>query len=124
MALNFIFLLILCLTVPLQVVYSSRKLDETTVPAGDRKCSPCGDYSSPPPPPPALPPPSPPPPSPKKSPSQYCPPPPPPPSFIYITGPPSNLYPVDENFNSASRRSFLPAAAVLPGLVTLLLGFW
>ncbi|KAI9079818.1 hypothetical protein K1719_038228 [Acacia pycnantha] len=124
MALNFIFLL-LCFTLPLQVVYSSRKLDETTVPTGDQKCTPCGDtvYSSPPPPPPALPPPSPPPPSPKKSPSSYCPP--PPPSFIYITGPPAgNLYPVDENFNSASRRTFLPAAAVLPALLTLLLGFW
>ncbi|KAK4263939.1 hypothetical protein QN277_029289 [Acacia crassicarpa] len=123
MALNFIFLL-LCFTLPLQVVYSSRKLVETTVPAGDQKCTPCGGtvYSSPPPPPPALPPPSPPPPSPKKSPSSYCPP--PPPSFIYITGPPGNLYPLDENFNSASRRTFLPVATVLPGLLTLLLGFW
>ncbi|XP_054775984.1 uncharacterized protein LOC129284503 [Prosopis cineraria] len=119
MALNLILLLLLCLIVPLQGLDSSRKLDETTVPPGDQKCSPCGDtvYSSPPPPPPPCPPP----PSPKKSPSQYCP---PPPSFIYITGPPGNLYPLDENFNSAGRRSFTAAAALLPGLLIWFLGLW
>ncbi|CAJ1939562.1 unnamed protein product [Sphenostylis stenocarpa] len=97
----------------------SRKLDETSVPATnstDEKCGSCGTvYSSPP--PPAIPPPSPPPP--KKTPTQYCPPP-PPSSYIYITGPPGNLYPIDEDFSAASthRRSF--AAVLLPLFVGLL----
>ncbi|KAF5442309.1 hypothetical protein F2P56_034979 [Juglans regia] len=78
---------------------------------GDEKCTSCTQISPPPPsppppcppppPPPALPPP---PPSPKKPPTQYCPPPPAPPSsFLYITGPPGNLYPIDEDFNGAAR---------------------
>ncbi|XP_027346561.1 chitin-binding lectin 1-like [Abrus precatorius] len=103
--------------------------DETPVTATngtDEKCTPCGT-SYPPPPPPAIPPPSPPPPSPKKPPSQYCPPP-PPSSFIYITGPPGNLYPVDENFSAAinhrHHRNF--ATFLLPLLVGLVstLAFW
>ncbi|XP_061355618.1 extensin-like [Gastrolobium bilobum] len=106
----------------------SRKLDETTMPPAtngtDEKCTPCG-YSSPPP-PPANPPPSPPPPSPKKPPSQYCPP--PPSSFIYITGPPGNLYPVDENFSGASHRhhhhrSFAAFFPLLVGVLSML-AFW
>ncbi|KAL9453384.1 hypothetical protein AB3S75_009063 [Citrus x aurantiifolia] len=104
----------------------SRKLDEST---GDQgiKCTPSCTQSPPPPspsppppyppPPPALPPPA--PPSPKKPPSQYCPPP-PPPSFIYITGPPGNLYPVDSDFNGASKK--IPSS--LPLLVASgILGF-
>nr|KYP60925.1 hypothetical protein KK1_023346 [Cajanus cajan] len=104
----------------------SRKLDETQVPSTNGtevKCGPCGtNYPSPP--PPAIPPPSPPPPSPKKPSPQYCPPPPSPSSFIYITGPPGNLYPVDENFNGAfsRRRSF--AAAVLSPLLVGLVALW
>jgi len=109
------------------VEIGSRKLDETTVSTTngtDEKCTPCGD-SSPPPPPPVNPPPSPPPPSPKKPPSQvYCPPP-PSPSYIYITGPPGNLYPVDENFSGAihpHHRSFavllLPFAVALLGIIS------
>lgn len=94
----------------------SGKLDETTstVPTPtDEKCKPCNPAPPPPPkpvpcpPPPALPPPSP----PKKPPSNYCP---PPPSFIYITGPPGNLYPVDNDFGSAAGRT---AAVGLPVLI-------
>jgi len=100
----------------------SRKLDENPVPATngtEEKCGSCGTvYPSPP--PPAIPPPSPPPP--KKTPTQYCPPP-PPSSFIYITGPPGNLYPVDEDFNAAAchRRSFV--AVLLPLFVGMLFTF-
>ncbi|XAR72258.1 hypothetical protein NMG60_11018839 [Bertholletia excelsa] len=88
----------------------SRKLDESTVtgtPDPSMKCGscPCNNpcaQSSPPPPPPALPPP--PPPPPKMPPTQYCPPPPcPPSSYIYITGPPGNLYPIDTYFSGSSR---------------------
>ncbi|KAG4158891.1 hypothetical protein ERO13_D02G144800v2 [Gossypium hirsutum] len=104
----------------------SRKLDESTVP-GDQgiKCTPSCVQSPPPPspPPPSPPPPSPPalpPPTPKKSPSQYCPPPPSPPSFIYITGPPGNLYPIDQNFGAASRKFEVGLLALVSGLLVLL----
>uniref|UniRef100_A0A5B7AXT1 Putative chitin-binding lectin 1 n=1 Tax=Davidia involucrata TaxID=16924 RepID=A0A5B7AXT1_DAVIN len=93
-------------------VYSlnPRKLDESTVPGtpdlGSKctSCPPCSNQCNQSPPPPPPPPPSP-PPSPKKPPSQYCPPPPPPPpsAFIYITGPPGNLYPVDPYLSGAGR---------------------
>ncbi|KAI4357672.1 hypothetical protein L6164_001606 [Bauhinia variegata] len=127
MILNLI-LLIVCATAPSISGLNPRKLDETTVPTtptGDEKCSPCG-YSTPPPPsppPPAIPPPSPPPPSPKKTPSSYCPP--PPSGYLYITGPPGNLYPIDENFNGANRhsRSFAAALPALVGFLTLL-AYW
>ncbi|KAI4313796.1 hypothetical protein L6164_026747 [Bauhinia variegata] len=120
MILNLI-LFIVCATAPSVNGLNPRKLDETTVPTapnGDGNCTPCSYSSPPPPPPPAIPPPSSPPPSPKKPPSSYCPPPPPGP-YLYITGPPGNLYPVDENFNGASRhnRSF---ASALPALVVFL----
>ncbi|CAK8570357.1 unnamed protein product [Lathyrus sativus] len=134
-------LLLVCVTNTLPIkALEARKLVE--------KCTPCGDnpisspppiiYNSPPPivyypspPPPSPPPPivyySPPPPSPKKSPSSNCPPPPSAP-YIYMTGPPGNLYPVDVNYSGsgatpAGRGSF---AGFLPLLVCLLsfLAFW
>ncbi|TKY59043.1 hypothetical protein E2542_SST16119 [Spatholobus suberectus] len=127
MVLNLVLVLV-CVTTSVNGV-ESRKLDETPVPATngtDVKCGPCGTGYPPPPPPPAIPPPSLPPPSPKKPYSPYCPP--PPSSFIYITGPPGNLYPVDENFSGSishrHHRSF--AAVLLPLLVGLFstLAFW
>ncbi|KAJ1418436.1 putative leucine-rich repeat extensin-like protein 6 [Sesbania bispinosa] len=68
---------------------------------------------------------SPPPPSPKKPPSVYCPPPPSSPSYQYITGPPGNLYPVDENFSGATPT--LPHSfsyTFFPLLVPLLAFYW
>ncbi|KAK7310089.1 hypothetical protein RJT34_07346 [Clitoria ternatea] len=135
--LNWIIVLI-CVATPVKSV-ELRKLDETTVatPNGNEKCTPCGGGgytpSSPPPivylspPPPSPPPPliypSPPPP-PKKTPSSYCPP--PPSSYIYMTGPPGNLYPVDENFSGASSNRHQNLISFLPLLVGLLgmLAFW
>ncbi|KAK8529251.1 hypothetical protein V6N13_102185 [Hibiscus sabdariffa] len=102
----------------------SRKLDDSTTLPGDQgiKCTPSCVQPSPPPPsppPPCPPPPSPPvlpPPTPKKPPTQYCPPPPSPPSFIYITGPPGSLYPIDQTYGAASREFEV-------GLVGLVCGF-
>ncbi|KAK3221683.1 hypothetical protein Dsin_008708 [Dipteronia sinensis] len=105
----------------------SRKLDESTD-GGDQgvKCTPsCIPTPSPPPPsppppcppPPALPPPPPPPAAPKKPPTQYCP---PPPLFIYMTGPPGDLYPIDSEFSGASRQLFSPILSNLVGFVGLL----
>ncbi|XP_062150127.1 leucine-rich repeat extensin-like protein 3 [Alnus glutinosa] len=99
--------------------------------ADDPKCGACAQ-NSPPPPPPSPPPPSPPPPyqkpcppppAPKKPATQYCPP--PPSSFIYITGPPGNLYPIDQDFGGATQNSImrLPALVALGGLLGLL-AFW
>ncbi|XP_017970022.1 PREDICTED: leucine-rich repeat extensin-like protein 3 [Theobroma cacao] len=102
----------------------SRKLDESIAP-GDPgvKCNPSCIPSPPPPsppppspPPPCPPPPELPPPTPKKPPTKYCPPPPSPPSFIYITGPPGSLYPVDQDFGGASRNLEV-------GLLGLVCGF-
>ncbi|XP_028776639.1 leucine-rich repeat extensin-like protein 6 [Neltuma alba] len=136
-SLSLIVIISVVFTAPLPVATAeTRKLDETAAPAtpsGGEKCTPCGNsspppsppyYPSPPPPPPYYPPPPPPyeyssPPPPKKNPpSQYCPP--PPASIMYITGPPGNLYPVDENFNRASRQSFAAALPLLAGLLTVL----
>ncbi|TQD70640.1 hypothetical protein C1H46_043830 [Malus baccata] len=120
--------------------------DETPGAPGEEKCgsctpsppppvpsppppSPCPPPPAPPPPspcppPPALPPPLSPPPSPKLPPcgscGQYAPP--PPSTLIYITGPPGQLYPIEQNFNGASRSS-VNALPVLLGLLALL-AFW
>ncbi|KAE8022839.1 hypothetical protein FH972_008608 [Carpinus fangiana] len=101
----------------------------------DENCSPCGQNSPPPPspspppppspcpPPPALPPPSPPPPSPKKSPpTKYCPP--PPSSFIYLTGPPGNLYPIDQDFSGATQIPVNRLPVLVAGGLLGLLALW
>ncbi|KAL0699900.1 hypothetical protein Bca4012_056022 [Brassica carinata] len=93
-----------------------RKLDEVD----PIKCSPSCVQNPPPPsppppspPPPACPPPPALPPPPKKV-SPNCPPP-PPANFLYITGPPGNLYPVDEQFGAAAGKSF--TVVKLAGLI-------
>ncbi|GMI70863.1 hypothetical protein HRI_000755600 [Hibiscus trionum] len=105
----------------------SRKLDESTVLPGDQgvKCTPSCIQSPPPPPLPSRPPACPPPPAPKKPPpTQYCPPPPPvppsPPYYIYITGPPGSLYPIDQNFGGADRNVAVGLLALVSGLFLLL----
>ncbi|XP_071694014.1 uncharacterized protein [Rutidosis leptorrhynchoides] len=122
----------------------------TNQPNDEVKCGscPCGTtcYSSPPPPAPSPPPPapsppppSPPPPSPPKKPSPspgvYCPPPPysgggggssggsgkAPPNYIYVSGPPGDIYPVVQSV-SAARRSFTVAIPQLMVVVGLIMG--
>lgn len=112
----------------------ARLLDDTTIPTTPAdptvKCAPCEQNQPSPPPPvvyPSPPPPSPPPPdvvpyySPpppkKKEPKSPNCPPPPSPSFMYITGPPGDLYPIDRNYNAAGRRSTAAAASAVIGLV-------
>ncbi|KAK4762865.1 hypothetical protein SAY86_008633 [Trapa natans] len=106
-----VFVIIFVLVCSTQTIdgLATRKLDETS-PPGTVKCTPACSQAPPPPPPPSpcppppvLPPP--PPPYRKKSPSEYCPPPPPSPSsYIYITAPPGNLYPVVTYPDGASQR--------------------
>lgn len=104
-------LVILVVAAPTNALNNPRKLQESSVPVvdpnGEIKCGGCPVCNvpctqSPPSPPPPSPPP---PPAPKKPPtpsypSLNCP---PPPSYIYITGPPGNLYPVDPYFSNAAR---------------------
>ncbi|XP_047342709.1 leucine-rich repeat extensin-like protein 6 [Impatiens glandulifera] len=110
----FTLLIIGILSIPSDCSTIMRNLiDGTSSPdTGDVKCSscpPCGAdnpcYQSPPPPPP--PPKK--PPSPKKPPpsSSNCPPPPalPSPGYIYVPGPPGNLYPIDAYYNSWAGRN-------------------
>ncbi|KAE8716633.1 hypothetical protein F3Y22_tig00110114pilonHSYRG00484 [Hibiscus syriacus] len=98
----------------------SRKLDEGTVP-GDQgiKCTPSCTVRSPPPPPPPLPPVLP-PTTPKNPPTQYCPPPPSPPSFIYMTSPPGNLYPIDQTYGAANRKFEVGLLALVSGFLVFL----
>ncbi|KAL7606612.1 hypothetical protein Lser_V15G15010 [Lactuca serriola] len=102
------------------------------------KCGgcPCNNpcyITSPPPPPPPTPPLTPPPPPPPKMPSPTpglnCPPPPTgggyalgPPSYIYITGPPENLYPVNQYFSGAHRNFWAaPPLLVMLGFLGVLI---
>ncbi|CAN8313014.1 unnamed protein product [Cochlearia groenlandica] len=125
-AVLFTVMVITLLTCPTLINASSlatRKLDEVD----PIKCSPsCVQYPPPPsppppsPPPPACPPPPALPPPPKKV-YPNCPPP-PPANFLYITGPPGNLYPIDEQFGAAAGKSF--TVVKLAGLIGLgVLGF-
>ncbi|CAF1908155.1 unnamed protein product [Brassica oleracea var. botrytis] len=86
---------------------ATRKLEEEPI-----KCTPGLQIPppSPPPPSPSCPPP-PPPPSPQKK--SYCPP--PPSTYIYLTGPPGELYPVDQQFGEAAAKSF--RAVKISGLI-------
>ncbi|GAA0161526.1 hypothetical protein LIER_17821 [Lithospermum erythrorhizon] len=120
------FLIVFAIAEPIHGL-NSRKLedDNTSAPGFDYKCGGCPCNSpcvqSPPPPPP-------------RPPSNKCPPPPPsggssnkpsaptPPSqYVYITGPPGDLYPVDHNYSKAAARGFNVGLQILIG--SLLLGF-
>ncbi|OAY29220.1 leucine-rich repeat extensin-like protein 6 [Manihot esculenta] len=117
------FFLLVAAAPPIQAL-DSRKLDENTAPGStDQKCTPCTATPPPPPPPsPCPPPPALPPPTPKKPPSSNCPP--PPPSFIYISGPPGNLYPVDNDFSGAGRTTVAGLPALIGcGLLAFLLRY-
>lgn len=88
---------------------SARKLDEEPI-----KCTPCLQKSPPPPSPPPPSPSCPPPPRPPTPPkTSYCPP--PPSTYIYMTGPPGELYPVDQQFGEAAAKSF--RAVKISGLI-------
>ncbi|KAJ8570239.1 hypothetical protein K7X08_006816 [Anisodus acutangulus] len=118
------FLLFFVVAVPITNGLNSRKLDE-----GESKCGgcPCNKPCIPPPPPK------------KKPPSGYnCPPPPPysggggsenvpyPPNsqYIYMTGPPGDLYPVDHNFNGAKRSLSTGFSLLISGFFFGFLLFW
>ncbi|KAI8021840.1 hypothetical protein LOK49_LG03G00924 [Camellia lanceoleosa] len=129
MNLVMMFFMITTITTPINCLIT-RKLDDTTVPTSPDsgiKCgscpacnNPCNQSPPPPPPSPPLPPPPPPPP-PKKQ--KNCPPP-PPSQFIYITGPPGNLYPIDTYYGGAG-RSFAVDLALLIGCgIVGLVSFW
>ncbi|XP_010551615.1 PREDICTED: sulfated surface glycoprotein 185-like [Tarenaya hassleriana] len=112
----------------MMVMASTVRADEDPI-----KCTTCLQSPPPPsPPPPSLP--SPPPPSPPPPPPQLCPPPPlppqlcppppplspplpppPPTSLNYITGPPGNLYPVDQGFEGSAGK--ITASVKLLGLL-------
>ncbi|KAL1189922.1 hypothetical protein V5N11_022818 [Cardamine amara subsp. amara] len=91
---------------------TNRKLEEDPI-----KCTSCLQN----PPPPSPPPPSlscPPPPPPKKK--SYCPP--PPSTYLYMTGPPGELYPVDMQFGAAAGKSFT-VVKILGLLTFVVMGF-
>ncbi|EXC04506.1 hypothetical protein L484_001671 [Morus notabilis] len=109
----------------------SRKLLDDQAQGGDEKCTPCTQNPPPPPPPSPSPPPPSPPPPPKKPPSppsptggQYCPPPPAP--FIYITGPPGELYPVDKDFyyNGAAKSGPISLPILVASGLLGVFAFW
>ncbi|RAL47907.1 hypothetical protein DM860_017385 [Cuscuta australis] len=136
-----VFFLFLALAIPSSNGSKPRKLDG--VPEGV-KCGgcPCDETCTPPsppppspslpPPPPSLPPPLLPPP-PKRPPTNYCPPPPsggdggflvpnPPnntpqaPQYVYATGPPGALYPVDQTYSGARKGSLSEFSNLIGGI--------
>ena len=115
-----IFLAMISILVESQQPTNSKKLLDETPPELENKCGgcPCNNPCNPPPSPP-------PPPPPKKQPPQsnYCPPPPSGggqnPPYIYINGPPGNLYPVDPYY-SGSARSF--SSGLMPFLISAVIG--
>ncbi|KAI3466998.1 hypothetical protein Pfo_023661 [Paulownia fortunei] len=116
-----IFLAMLSALVQAEKLMNSRKLDESP-PDLDNKCGscPCDNPCNP---PPSPPPPSPPPPTKKPEPSNYCPPPPsgqnpPNPPYIYVNGPPGNLYPVYPYY-SGDGRSF--SMGIIPFMISSIL---
>ncbi|KAL8531830.1 hypothetical protein ACS0TY_008435 [Phlomoides rotata] len=130
-----IFLAIISTFVQSEAVMNSRKLDETP-PDLQNKCGscPCNNPCNQPPPPP---PPSPPPPPKKQPPSIYCPPPPsgggsgsgggqyvPSPPYIFINGPPGNLYPVDPYYSGSGRSSSMGLIQFLISTFLGLIAFW
>nr|GEY25304.1 sulfated surface glycoprotein 185-like [Tanacetum cinerariifolium] len=150
-ALFTILALLVVLPSPIQAMKSRKLDETTTSPPNDEiKCGscPCGTtcYASPPPPKPSPPPPSPPPPPKKPSPAN-CPPPPysgggggggggsggggggsggggsgyAPPNYIYITGPPGDIYPVSQSTSDAPMRfAAMQAVLVVFGLVGMI----
>ncbi|KAF5777299.1 hypothetical protein HanXRQr2_Chr12g0534051 [Helianthus annuus] len=124
MSISPILLLILAAAVlaPTKAI-NPRKLTSTdTAPGGalddQFKCGgcPCNKpcYTAPPPPPPPK--------KPSPTPGFNCP---PPPSYIYMTGPPGNLYPVDPYSHSSAHRQILvaPPLMVVFGVLGVL-AFW
>lgn len=111
----FLFFILSSNVQPIHCLTSSKKLDESAGGSDPSvKCTPCTNYPPPPPPPPKKPPPA------------YCPPPPPPPSsFIYMLGPPGNLYPIDQDFAGANRRTMAVEWTVVAlfGLIGFI-GLW
>ncbi|KAK1437668.1 hypothetical protein QVD17_03464 [Tagetes erecta] len=118
---NTVFILLILVLIISPPIKAS--IDDTTPgsPNDEIKCGtcPCGTtcYASPPPPVPSPPPPSPPPPPKKQSPTN-CPPPPShggqaPPNYIYITGPPGDIYPVVQSVNGGLRFFTVPPSVVV-----------
>ncbi|KAI3733856.1 hypothetical protein L6452_13314 [Arctium lappa] len=129
MSISPILLLILAAVVvaPIKAM-NPRKLDQTTSIGGSTddqqiKCGgcPCNNpcNTNPPPPPPSPPPP---PKKPSPTPGFNCPP--PPSSYIYINGPPGNLYPVDPYASSADRRVWVTPSLVVAIRVVGMVSFW
>ncbi|KAK9060043.1 hypothetical protein SSX86_020747 [Deinandra increscens subsp. villosa] len=126
-----IILLVLAAAVfaPLQATNPRTLTSTDTAPGGpldgQSKCGgcPCNQpcYTAPPPPPPSPPPPKKPSPTPTPA-GINCP---PPPSYIYIPGPPGNLYPVDPYSHSSAHRQIwaAPPITVVAGVLGML-AFW
>ncbi|KAK1423117.1 hypothetical protein QVD17_18412 [Tagetes erecta] len=128
-----VFITLTLVVVPPLIIATNPGSPNTQFKCGD---CPCGTtcYTSPPPPKQSPPPPSPPPPP--KTPGFNCPPPPEssgggaglaPPDYIYIAGPPKDLYPVVQSISYAHRRFMVVKEHLMVfGLLLLpvVMGFW